>query len=405
MKTMVALRVLTAAWRLLGTRLVCGQQGGDVYTETVEGKEYRIAPGEKPGTWLVSYGDDRLVWEPEPWMDKELVKEGPKLYLRWAKLGLIYPWDLSPAERLKLAKDDIWQFYFRYKAMSIFFGFAEGLADSLRTVLLGADGSRRTKILQEWGQPYMPAPKNHQYLTEAEKGVVSRKYLYNYREPTEVKGLGGRTVDYQIPGRRPDEWLYVPSVRKVRRSASAISQDYLPGTVAHFDQVSHLQVLPDLDYKFVGIELFKGDATIYGYDDESRNMTFKWADGRPQEAINGVGQLALVFEVTPKPGVSWWYARSVQRFGLHLGFWLGETAYNEKGEIIQTFALRPILPPPDVRQKHPQYIIYGQTFVDERTSGFKDYFWQEEILWEAQIPGWVFDPNTLVREPSSLLFW
>jgi len=395
---------------LVGLLLIARAQAqkapGDVYTETVAGKEYRVAPGEKAGTWQVSYGDDKLLWEPLPWMDDELVKEGPKLYLRWAKPGLPYPWELGVEERVKLAQSNVRELPDRFKASTIFFAFGKSFADAVFLTLVSADGFERKKVLLEWGQSYVPEGNNWETLAGGEKGVVSRKYLYGYREPNEVRGLGGRTLNFIAHDRRPDEWLYLPSVRKVRRLSSAASQDYLTGTILHFDQLSHLQALPDLDYKLLGVQLCRGlGPGSYGFRPEDAKTLYTWPDGTPQKTVDGVGDVCFVVETTPKPGISWWYTRLVSYYAIHLGYFVHEEAFNEKGDKTQTFQLRPILPPPDLRQKLPYYLHYGLGFIHELSSGFKNDFWQEEILWDAEFPSWLFNQDTLLREPTTLIFW
>lgn len=379
-----------------------------VFTDTIDGKEYRIEAGEKPGTWRVSYGEDSMIWEALPWMDPELAAEGPKFFQRWSQPGLPYPWEINAAERVALGKSAPGDLLDRYHAATIFFAFAKSMLDVAALPLTDARGNVREKVLQEWAQSYVPEGNNWENLPDAEKGKVSRKYLWVYRSPSEVEGLGGRTVSFTDKQRRPDEWLYTPSVRKVRRLSAGVSQDYLPGTIFHLDQLSHIQQLPDMDYKLVRVELWKGDPTAYGMRPEEMQRGFKWpADGSPQNAIDRVGDLALVVEITPKPGVSWWFAKAHRRFGLYSGNWIGDEAFNEKGERIQTAYLRNLLPPIDQRNSLPSYYVHwGQLFCEEPLTGLRtDSFQVEPVVWDAAIPAWLFNQDTLLREPSSLIFW
>lgn len=387
---------------------VLAQSASDaVFTDTIDGKEYKIAPGEKPGTWKVSYGEDSLVWEALPWMDTELANQGPKFFQRWSKPGLPYPWEISAAERVALAKTAPGDMLDRYHAGTVFFSFAKSMLDVAALPLTDARGNVREKVLQEWAQSYVPEGNNWENLPKSEQGKVSRKYLWVYRSPSEVEGLGGRTVSFTDKDRRPDEWLYAPSVRKVRRLSAGVSQDYLPGTIFHLDQLSHVQQLPDMDYKLVGVELWKGDPTAIGFRPEDLKFGFIWPDGSPQKAIDRVGDLALVVEITPKPGVSWWFAKMYRRFGLYSGYWIGDDAYNEKGERIQTAYLRSILPPEDQRNSIPPYYVHwGQLFCHEPLTGLRtDSYQVEPVVWDADIPAWLFNQDTLLKEPSSLVFW
>lgn len=377
-----------------------------VFSDTVDGKEYRIEPGEKAGTWRVSYGEDSFVWEPLPYMDDELVKEGPKFYLRWNQPDLPFPWDLNAAERVELGKQSAGELLDRYHSATVFFAFGKSMLDVSALPLTDARGNRREKILQEWAQAYVPDGHNWDNLPKAEQGKVTRKYLWVYRAPNEVKGLGGRTVTYSDKNRRPDEWLYLPAVRKVRRLAAGVSQDYLPGTIFHLDQLSHIQQLPDMDYKLIGVELWKGDATAYGYRPEDQ-VGLRWPDGSIQKAIDRTGDLALVVEITPKPGVSWWFAKLHRRFALYGGHWIGDEAFNEKGERTHTSYLRHLLPPADKRATLPPYYVHwGQLFSEEPQTGIRTTGYQEEpVVWDADLPPWLFNQDTLLREPGELIFW
>lgn len=392
---------------LLVARSGAQEVPSDVYTEMIDGEEYRISPGEKSGTWQVSYGEETFLWEPKPYYDDELVKAGPKLYLRWAKPGLPYPWELSVQERIELARTNPGELLDRYTAGGYFFAFGNTMADVAWSVLVAPSGFERTKILQEWGQSYVPEGHNWENLADGEKGVVSRKYIYIYREPNEVRGLGGRTINFVSHDRRPDEWLYLPSVRKVRRLSSAASQDYLPGSLAHFEQISHTQALPDVDYKFIGLEICKGPpGDVYGYGVETIK-TPTWSDGSLQKTFDGNGDLCIVIEATPKPGLSWWYAKRRIRYGVHFSYIFNEDCYDKNGERIQTWVQRPLPPPTEVRQKHPYYYVHwGQTFIDELNTGFKNDFWQEvQPYWDLDFPPWLFNQDTLLQEPTNILFW
>lgn len=384
------------------------QAADTVFVDTIEGKEYRITTGEKPGTWQVSYGDDTLLWEPKGWMDPDLVKEGPKFFQRWNKADLPYPWEIGAAERVTLARTNPGEIVDRYHSSTVFFAFGKSMLDVAALPLIDAKGNVREKILQEWGQSYVPAGHNWDSLPEAERGTIERKYLWVYRSPSEVEGLGGRTVVFTDRNRSPDEWLYTPTVRKVRRLTSGVSQDYLPGTIMHLDQLSHTTKLPDLDYKLVDVELWKGQGTAIGIRPEDDQFSFEWPDdGRPQLAIAGVGDLALVIEITPKPGVSWWFSKLYRRFSVYSGNWMSDEAYNAKGELIQTLHLRNLLPPEDKRASLPPYYVHwGQIFVHEPQTGIQTRGYQAEpIVWDADLPLWLFNQNTLVREPTSLIFW
>jgi hypothetical protein len=96
-----------------------------------------------------------------------------------------------------------------------------------------------------------------------------------------------------------------------------------------------------------------------------------------------------------------------RRFAVYSGNWIGDEAFNENGERIQTAYLRNILPPEDQRASLPPYYVHwGQLFCHEPLTGIQTRSYQvEPVVWDSNIPTWLFNQNTLVREPSSLIFW
>ena len=63
-----------------GAAAKCG--GKQVYSKTVLGKEYRVEAAEgEPGKFCVSWGDEKMKWEPKPFYEDELNKKGPMLYV------------------------------------------------------------------------------------------------------------------------------------------------------------------------------------------------------------------------------------------------------------------------------------------------------------------------------------
>lgn len=59
----------------------------------IAGKPYSIMMGETPGTYLVKWGNQSMVWKPEPWMEPAYAKLGPYYYLQWLRKGLPYRWN------------------------------------------------------------------------------------------------------------------------------------------------------------------------------------------------------------------------------------------------------------------------------------------------------------------------
>ena len=58
-----------------------------LHEEVIFGKPYRIWPGPKDGTYVVSWGDQSFLWEPKPWQPESLQKAGPIMYERVTHIG------------------------------------------------------------------------------------------------------------------------------------------------------------------------------------------------------------------------------------------------------------------------------------------------------------------------------
>ena len=61
---------------------------GDDYVQMIFGKPYKITPGEAPGTFDVSWGDESVVWEPKPWHHPDYQRLGPAVFDRWIQPDL-----------------------------------------------------------------------------------------------------------------------------------------------------------------------------------------------------------------------------------------------------------------------------------------------------------------------------
>src|SRR5205814_9749849 len=113
---------------------------------------------------------------------------------------------------------------------------------------------------------------------------------------------------------------------KVRRLAGAVSKQFFPATILRYEDVSHVRALPDLDYKVVGFELWKADPKVHGQAS---------SDYVDIKGLDGAGDVAAVLEITPKPGVSWWYGKKKFWCGLMSLGWLANEAYDEKDTLSQ----------------------------------------------------------------------
>jgi hypothetical protein len=362
----------------------------------IAGKPYSITPGSKPGTYVVKWGDDSFTWEAKPWYEDTLKKQGPAYYAQWTS-GKPFPFDVPIDQRDKLDPDDIMD---RCIAWSYYGPYYQGEADMWNNLVVEPNGSlRETEHFMEIAMAFVGGT-NQEYLPASQRGKVSHIYEWIAIDPEEVRGQSGITTDYFERDQHPQDTWYTPTVRKVRRLAGAVSKQFFPGTIFRYEDVSHVRALPDLNYKIVGFELFKADPSVHGngpndYPDVKR--------------VDMAGDVAVVLEITPKPDVSWWYAKRRIKCGLQSLTAMESEEYDEKGAV-QRHVVHGLITGsegkmPDGSPAPDWYQVWGALFVDDKKSGFRGDAWLSQLQFDPGLPTSIFTNDTLVREPRKLGFW
>ena len=392
-------RLLTTAV-IIGAVIVIGTWAAATEPEvpkTIAGKPYSITPGTKPNTYVVKWGDESMTWEARPWMEDVLKAKGPAYYLQWTQKGMPFPWEVPLDQRDKMSAEDLMDKCIAYN----YYGpYHKGGADVWNNLVVRPDGSvRETEHFLELWQTYVGG-KNQEFLTANERANVSRKYLWIAVDPEEVRGQSGVTTDFYKRDQRPQDTWYTPTVRKVRRLAGAVSKQFFPTTILRYEDVSHVRALADLDYKVAGFELYKSDPSLHGlaptdYPDVKR--------------ADGGGEVAVIIEVTPKPGVTWWYAKRRITCGLESLAYIFDEEFIEKGEKLRTNARGLITGSeakmPDGKPAPDWYVMWGTNMVLDFKSGFKGDMWASNIEYDPKWPDNIFSDATLVREPRKIGFW
>jgi hypothetical protein len=163
------------------------------------GKPYSIQPGEEPGTYLVKWGSDSMVWKPQPWMEANYAKLGPYYYLQWTRKGMPYRWDVPIEDRAKMPARE---FPARTIAYVYYMSGAKNGWDQWDQKIYLPDGSLRseTKFLEFYASPLFG--KGMEYFTPSEIADVTRLYMWEAVEPEELRGQGGITTEYKAFGGR-----------------------------------------------------------------------------------------------------------------------------------------------------------------------------------------------------------
>lgn len=100
-----------------------------------------------------------------------------------------------------------------------------------------------------------------QALTAYREDVEGRRQtVLLYRAPARIRGTALLLYDYHAQDTEDDQWLYLPSFRKVRRIAGANRGDYFLNTDLSYDDIKNEGRLVEEDYAFEVL----GEDTISG---------------------------------------------------------------------------------------------------------------------------------------------
>jgi hypothetical protein len=128
-------------------------------------------------------------------------------------------------------------------------------------------------------------------------GVRSKTSLHPILEPFDLKGVGETSIRYLDPDRQDDTWLYLPSLRRVRRLSSAQRSDALFGQDTDVDSYyGYAGQVPWFDWKFLGekeiLSSFHSEAFPVKYCPGAGDFAFcdNW-EKRPAYVVEGLPKL------------------------------------------------------------------------------------------------------------------
>jgi hypothetical protein len=133
-------------------------------------------------------------------------------------------------------------------------------------------------------------------LLPNDDGVRSKQSLHPILEPFDLKGVGLTSIRYLDPDRQDDTWLYLPSLRRVRRLSSAQRSDALFGQDTDVDSYNgYAGQIPWFDWKFLGEKEIIGTY-------HAATFPVKFCDGEGDFVYcdNWEKRKAWVLEGTPK---------------------------------------------------------------------------------------------------------
>jgi hypothetical protein len=366
--------------------------------ETIYGKPWSVeqVQGEE-GKWWVTWGDEKIKWEPQWWQQDILNKTGPGLYIDYANKSKKYPfwpYNVPDSEFEKLSAKDIWDYYY----IGYVFHMCPDYTDDFWGTLEGPKGNKYASGGMEW-------VKRYRQSAEYKEGDVEWKYIFMQTTPEDVAGASMLQIVY-CGDKTEDNFVYAPTTRKVRRLASASRQDFLPRTVWRNEDNGLCK--PIHNYKITGTKILPLNPKEWpGYDpDNQRGFDLNWK-GEDRRQIRGYGEPCLVMEVTPYRD-KWWFGKSIYYVGAKTHkFWWNE-AFDQTGRLIrrhmlyQQFLTRPA--DKDIPEDMPFMASAPACGIDYKTGYYQVVYIYNQRTHEG-IPDDIFQENTLTREVSKKYFW
>ena len=243
------------------------------------------------------------------------IELGDEVYGRWTKPNLPYPWDLSKEEREKLSAEEYMRRYFWGFGKQTYCKTYESCACFK---LIDRRGHIRKKVVKQWYIPYM-----YRKDSEAFKAGIMGKALFLTVAPEDARGLAIMDWTYFDDKKSDDFWLYLPSLRKVRRMSEGSKQDSFMGSDLHNDDL--FMNVTEYNHKFLKSEIYKADENIFGLEKQNLN-----------KFVNGIGRDCWVIETKSKR--SWYYDKMLTWHDKDNFIIYKTLKYDKKGKLIITIA-------------------------------------------------------------------
>ena len=372
---------------------------GSSSAEEIMGKEYTVAAGTEPGTFVCQWGDETVNWKPQPWHPSHYRELGPRVYDLWTQPGLPYPWELPLTERVQQSGREI---HDRSYTALYFNEFGDNYITDWSIDLTSPDGTARNKNLFEWMVAYR---LNQEGLPKSLIGKVRAQYMFVFTAPNDFRALGISTTIYH--GEKfNDEFLYTPAARRVRRLPQAARQDIIPGTIARWEDFPQVKPFPDINYNIVGTTLYAGQPDgSFGFQMETRGE-------KKTLGIDGVCEPSYILEIVPKSS-SYWYAKQRRVIGIKTGSSWYEEIFDSKGEVTRKRVNRRSIANADPRLQNPSsdledwQMIWGGEFFMDTKSGFRmDWYMDKFWINYDKMPRNIVNLDNLRKEPvRKILFW
>lgn len=191
----------------------------------------------------------------------------------------------------------------------------------------------------------------------------------------QARGLGTLTWTYMNPKRQQDSWLWLPSLKRIRKISAANANDSFLGSDFTNEDILTRR-FEDEAYKLIGEENFKG--YICEFD---KKVYFKDAP-------------CFIIEATPKRS-PWYYSKRVVRVDKNTGGGIYEEMYDPTGRMFKTifkefviydvsgkeYPAQAILEVKDLRTGHRTVIVNSDIKFD---TGLSEELFTERALMQSR---------------------
>jgi hypothetical protein len=203
---------------------------------------------------------------------------------------------------------------------------------------------------------------------------VSYKDLVMFTAPTSVKGLATLTWNYMNANRDQDVWLWLPSLRKIRKVSAGQADDSFMGGDLTVEEITSRR-FSDETYKLVGKENFKGYTSIY--------------DGK----VFHKDEPCYVVECTPKRK-PWYYSKRIAYISKNFGGNMLDEIYDPNGKLYRTLFRGWII----MNVNGKEYPAQNRVEANDLRTGHKTVMLFDEIKFDQGLSEDIFSEKTLMRQ-------
>lgn len=203
---------------------------------------------------------------------------------------------------------------------------------------------------------------------------VSYKDLVMFTAPTSVKGLATLTWNYMNANRDQDVWLWLPSLRKIRKVSAGQADDSFMGGDLTVEEITSRR-FSDETYKLAGEENFKGYTSIY--------------DGK----VFHKDEPCYIVECTPKRK-PWYYSKRIAYVSKNFGGDMLDEIYDPNGKLYRTLFRGWII----MNVNGKEYPAQNRVEANDLRTGHKTVMLFDEIKFDQGLSEDAFTEKTLMRQ-------